>query len=100
MPPSLSPLSSEDIRETFNRALESEKGIRVRCKSSAEATNLRSRMNKWRKTDREASRLVYPEDDPRHGVSIYDRIIICKDRESSELRLEISSASRFDIEEL
>lgn len=100
MPASLSPLSHEDIRETFNRALESAKGIKVLCRTSAEATNLRSRMNKWRKQDRENSKEIYPSDDPRYGTSIYDRIIICKDKTGAELRLEIAAATRFDIVEL
>lgn len=66
----------EDVKEIFLRALETPKGIKVKCHTRAEAINLRSRLNYYRQMDRNENKKVYPPDHPQHGGSVYDKLIL------------------------
>lgn len=104
-----SPLAQEDIRQALDRALETEKGIKITFRSgsakanSATATYTRSRMHKLRAMDRKNNAQIYVKDHPMHNTSIWDGIIISKnDNEdgSSELLLTKSDLSKFEVEDI
>mgnify|MGYP007100066320 CR=1 FL=1 len=65
----------EDCDKLFERALESEKGIRV-ClgQNSKAARYLQMRLNHYRTLLREESRRQYDRTDPQYGKSIYDKL--------------------------
>lgn len=71
-----SPLAFEDVREIFNRALESERGITIKCKTRSEAITLRSRMNYLRKVDRKENAVTYQSDHPMYMRSIWDKYLL------------------------
>lgn len=76
MPFNTSPLAFDDVREIFDRALNSKRGIRIPCSSRGSAMVLRSRFNYFRKMDRTQNAEVYPPDHPMHKRSAYDRLIL------------------------
>jgi len=109
MPVNTSPLAQEDIRQAMDRAVSSEKGIRITFKegspeaNSAIATSVRARMHKLRLADRRNSTEVYPQDHPMHGQSAWDGLFIQKVGNadgSVELRLTKSNISQFLLEDL
>jgi hypothetical protein len=71
-----SPLAFDDVRELFERALASPKGIRVVCVSRSEAIVRRGRFNYFRKLNRRESMDVYERGHPMHGKSPYDRLVL------------------------
>lgn len=70
-----SPLAFDDIREAFDRAVTSPKGLRISCDTREAAFALRSRFNYFRSLDKRENRTTYPEGHRMHGRSIYDRLI-------------------------
>ena len=109
MPPNRSPLADEDCKQVLDRALASAKGLIIKFSggspemNSAEATRTRARLHNVRKRDRLLSNDLYPEDDPRRGVSAWDPIIIRKidlDDGSVQLHLIKSDMSLYEIEEI
>jgi hypothetical protein len=99
-----SPNAFEDAIETFERALNSPHGIRIVCGSRGEAVRLRARFHYWRTLDREQNKKVFPADDPRHGVCVYDRFELRIPRkgqpDENSLYIEPRSALSLNIEEL
>ena len=69
-----SPVAFEDVRELLDRALATERGIRVRCKSRGAAVSLRARLNTYRAADRRANAKTYDFEHPMHSNSVYDRL--------------------------
>lgn len=63
-----------DIRDILDRALEAPRGIVVTCATANEAIHWVSRLNYFRKKDREQSKAIYPADHPGHGRSLYDQL--------------------------
>lgn len=49
-------------------------GARRPFRTEGEAIQFRKRCNYFRELDRKQNRLIYPEDDKRHGTSDYDPI--------------------------
>lgn len=78
MTASQSLLAFADCRDLFDRALESDKGIRVKCASDGAAWHLRLRMHNFRRLDRKANCATYADDHPMYGKSVYDPIIVTK----------------------
>ena len=70
----------EDCDKLFDRAINSEKGIRVCLGEGAEAKKaagyLRMRMNHFRQLQRKESMRVYDRSDPRYGKSEYDKLYV------------------------
>jgi hypothetical protein len=63
--------------EHFDRAVEDPTGIRVHFgKDSAKAKVFQLRLHQARALDRQKARRMYPSNDPRHGASIYDPLIV------------------------
>lgn len=105
MPANNSPLAYDDLRRVMDQALMSPNGVRLRCPNGVgEAYGLRSRMYKFRALDRKANRETYPKGDPKHGISVYDRLTIAPfaDGDDIYLYLEVTNEERFAarIEEL
>lgn len=76
MPLSNSRLSYQDCFNIFDAALEDERGVRIQCSDQDKATFLRMRMHNARKIDRKDNAEIYPEGEPMHGQSIYDKLAI------------------------
>lgn len=66
----------DDLRQLFDKAIESERGIDIRQKSSPAAMAFRHRLNSFRVNDRNDNAQIYPVGDPLHGASVYDAIVI------------------------
>lgn len=71
-----SPYAFDDLREIFERAMLSEHGIKIVCKSRSEAIITRSRMNYLRKMDRKENAITYQSDHPMHMRSVWDRLVL------------------------
>ena len=71
-----SSLSFEDIEQAFDKALESPKGLRIKCVSRSAAIALRSRFNYYRKLNRDENKKTYPTDHPLWGKSVYDALVL------------------------
>jgi len=71
-----SPLAFADIREAFDRAIATQRGIRIKCGTHAEAVIRRSRFNYFRKMNRAENKETYPPGHNLHGNSVYDTLIL------------------------
>ena len=76
MATSTSPLAYDDCFEALDRALKSERGIRITCADSDSAYHLRNRLNYARRADRKANADIYERGDPMHGTSQYDSLVV------------------------
>jgi len=109
MPANTSVLAREDIRQALDRAVASNKGVRITFSdgtpsaNSAVATSVRARMHRLRVEDRRNSAEIYPPEHPLYGQSAWDILFIQKvllPDGSAELRLTKSDISRFILEDL
>lgn len=71
-----SPLAFDDIRAIFEKALQTEHGVRIPCRNRATAVVLRSRFNYFRVQDREYNAKTYDPDHLMHGRSMYDKFVL------------------------
>lgn len=71
-----SPLAFDDIREAFDRAISSPRGIRIACTSRGAAVMLRSRFNYFRKLNRAENVQIYSADSPMWNRSVYDKLVL------------------------
>ncbi len=78
---SKSVLAYPDIRDYFERAIESEKGIRIICTDAKAATMYKHRINYFRVLHRKDNQKLYPQDHTMHGRSPYD-VLVVKQREN------------------
>lgn len=76
MPTSSSRFSYSDCLEIFDRALASERGVRLRFPDKGAARQYRMRLNKARSLHREDNAETYDAEHPLHGRSEYDIFII------------------------
>jgi len=98
----------DDARELFEKALEriaeGGNGIKVRLDNRSAAVRLRHRMNKFRTQDRSANAQVYPEEDPNHGASVYDKLQLRIPPEGhpdeATLIIEKRSSEMYTVEDL
>lgn len=101
---SKSPLAFKDIEQTFARALETPKGIKINCPSYGAAINLRSRFNYHRKMSRKQNAEIYPSGHYMHGHSLYDVLVLRVPHkfapDAATLYIEHRSDENFDIEEI
>lgn len=66
----------DDCLKLYDAAMADPKGARA-CLDTYEAClNMRTRMHYFRKLDREANAETYPIDNPMHGVSAYDDLVV------------------------
>lgn len=97
-------LAFDDVREVFEQALASPKGIRITCENRAAATILRSRFNYYRKMDRSENGRTYPTEHPMWNKSSYDKLVLRIPAKGSPeervLFIEPRSASNLTVEEI
>jgi hypothetical protein len=97
-------LAFDDIRQVFDRALQTPRGLKIPCPSRGKAINLRSRFNYFRKIDRDESLKIYPTDHPMFGRSSYDKLALRVPEkghpEENILFIEPHSAESYKIEEI
>jgi hypothetical protein len=88
-----------DLRDYLERALASERGIRVRGQESkGDATKLRQRLYSFRYADRKDSQKIYATNDPRYGKSVYDCLTVDIDDEFNLLIRKV--VANKEVEEL
>jgi len=63
-------------RDLLEKALSSERGIRVWFGSQAEAVSMRNRMATVKTEDRKKSTKIYPIDSPLYNASVYDSLAV------------------------
>lgn len=101
---SVSPFAFQDAEELFERALATERGIKITFETRGAAIALRHRMNKHRVNDRRANVKTYPEDNPLHGTSTYDRLRLRIPNKGSPdettLFIEPRTAEAYRVEEI
>lgn len=69
-------MSYKDCRALLDRALESERGLKVSVGTYGEAVRLRSRIHNFRRMDARENSRVHPSDHPLHNASVYDELVI------------------------
>ena len=89
-----------DITSLWDRALSSERGIRVPLATIAEVHNTAMRLNQLRSKMREESKKVYLEGEIGFNQTPYDHIIIRKDLVTLALRMEFVTNTLFEVEDL
>lgn len=77
MSTSTSRFAYQDCYDVLDRALEDDRGVRVKVKTLGDGTNFRVRIHTARRIDRDENRVLYPEQDhPMHGRSVYDPLVV------------------------
>ena len=84
--PSSSILSYPDIRQLMDRALDSEKGVRLKFDTVKSAMMFVWRCNAFRSLDRKENKKIYKEETHSlHGRSIYDTLQVKRREEQVEI---------------
>lgn len=98
MPPSNSTLAYRDIEEIFERAIANGKGIRIKCPTPGAAKSIQVRAYKYRTIDRKENKKIFGPDDPLHGRSAYDCLLLSVKRikEQWYLIIEVSTSERLE----
>jgi hypothetical protein len=86
------------IRESLERALASERGIRLSLSSKRAAEGFQRRAHQLRREDRKENAVIYPEGHALHGGSMYDQLVVRV--EGQEVWIEKYEASVLKVEEL
>lgn len=101
-----------DIRALMDRALETPKGIRVRCANPADAHRKRMNVYSVRHNDLKLSRQTWPEGHPNHNTTVYASLAVWRATEDGTkvspsdmtqgefLYIVPVSALEYDVEEL
>ena len=88
-----------DIRSALDKALESEKGVRLRFPDHKAAMTFKGRVHQLRFLDRKENRKVYPEGDPMHGRSAYDPLMV-KTEDPCTVAIVKLEGVEFDLEDI
>lgn len=85
MPSNTSMLSYDDIRTLLDRAMASDRGIRVTLDSPGAATHFVHRCRAFCKMDRNENKKVYSAtpDHPMYGKSAYDKLLVKQVKEEA-----------------
>lgn len=95
-----SPLAYDDIRDALDRAIASERGIKIVKTTLGEAVHLKQRIYKFRQIDRKQSLSMFKEGDTRRGTSVYDSLAIEQVENILFLRRRVAGALKIEeIEE-
>lgn len=103
MPLSSSILSYPDIRNAFDQAVDSVKGIRIKFDDIKAAHYFSRRCNAFRALDRKENKKIYA-DDPAHslfGRSVYDTIsirVVPIEGGGAYVQMEKIKSDRFTVE--
>lgn len=88
-----------DIRGALDRALASEKGVRLRFPDEKAAYTFAGRVHSFRYQDRKENKKIYPEDHPMHGRSAYDPLMVKKESPTVVCVIKLEGVE-FEIEDL
>lgn len=88
-----------DIRGAADRALTSEKGIRLRFPDEKAAMTFKGRFHSFRYQDRKENKKIYPEGDPMHGRSAYDPLMVKTEEPTVVCVIKLEGVD-FEMEEL
>lgn len=91
--------SYPDIRAALDKALESEKGVRLRFPDAKAAMTFKGRVHSLRYLDRRENRKIYPLGDPMHGHSVYDPLMVKSEDANTVAIVKLDGVS-FDLEEI
>lgn len=92
-----------DCYEIMERAMANGKGCRVKFKDLNECFSFRSRMHYARRVNREDNAKVYGPDEPLHGRSAFDRLIISispTDDGGGYVYVKVSATENLIVEDL
>lgn len=95
-------LAYSDVKEVFDRAIASEKGVNLYFGTAKERDRFMFRSLYFRVLDRRNNAILYPEPaHTMHGASIYDTISLLKrhDERGFKIVFEIIKL-KYDIEEI
>jgi hypothetical protein len=87
-----------DVAELLDKALTSEKGLKLTFSTDAEATINAGRMNHYRSRLRRENAKTFPPGDHRHNTTPYEGLMI--KRRGNIIMIEKLSMERFNLEEL
>lgn len=76
----------EDCREQLDRALASEKGIRITVRDKGAAIHLRQRLYKLRQLEKIRSTELFDIGDERRSTTPYDNLVITVNDNAVEIR--------------
>lgn len=100
MPYPKSTSSYPDVRQLFEQALASEKGLRLTFESPEQATFNAGRFNAFRVQDRKENARIYPADHHLHAKSPYDGLMVQVRREEKVVIIKKLDAGNFSVEPL
>lgn len=87
-----------DVEALFEKALQSERGLKLTFKDANEATVNAGRFNAYRVRLRRENKRIYPADHPLHNSTPYDCLMVR--RKDNEVKIEKLVIERFDLEEI
>lgn len=87
-----------DVEALFDKALASERGLKLTFNSPEEATLNAGRFNAFRVRLRRENKRIYPADHPMHGSSPYEGLMVR--RKGCEIKIEKLTVERFNVEEM
>lgn len=87
-----------EVQEVWQNALDSQRGIRVKCETRDAAITLRSRLNHARAQQRREHLKLYPADNVMHGKSFYEDYSVKLD--GSDVVILKLEALKMEIEQL
>lgn len=88
-----------DIRAALDRALLSEKGVRLRFPDEKAAMTFKGRFHSFRSLDRKENSKIYKETDPMFSRSVYD-VLMTKTEDPCTVSLIKAEGVEYDLEEL
>ena len=88
-----------DIRAALDKALESEKGVRLRFPDAKAAMTFKGRVHSLRFLDRKENKKIYNETDPMYGRSVYDPLMVKTEDPKTVIIIKLDGV-QFDLEEL
>lgn len=91
--------SYPDIRGAADKALASEKGVRLRFPDERAAMTFKGRFHSFRHMDRKENKKIYTKDHPMWGCSAYDPLMI-KTVEPTVVAVIKLEGVEFEVEEI
>lgn len=94
-------LAYKPYYEILDRALASERGVRIRVSDRGAANQMRVRLHTARSLARDLSREMYDVGDPKHGISAYDELTVRVQNDGDDIVVVIEpNAILGEIEEI
>ena len=99
----VSSASLDLVRSVMEKALHSQRGVKVSFNTHGKAIQFRQQCYTARSKDRQLTKKIYGEDDPRYGRSSFDGLVVTIypiDETEYEVRVEPSSLLEIKVEEI